>query len=310
MKYWKTIQERFNETINVLKNNFLNYLLLNLGLLWIWLLIFLVIWWISIILIFSLFWLNYDNLYWNFSSKFLVFMIFFVLFLFLIFRVLKATMFVWNFYLTKNIDKWEEIKLSKLFILSYKKLYDRALVDLWYFIIYLWVFVLMWLFFILTLLFHNNVFLFSLFMILFIVGGIYLFVYVSIKYYFADYYCFDNEDFSFKKFNESTNITQKNMRWVFWNILLVIVITYVISAIFWLILSWFGKYWNVYSLHNSSAILWLIFSFWFIVFVVLKYIFNLLAWLFWFIYMYIYYKFLTLSKSKEEQLNEEIIKNI
>ncbi len=314
MKYWTNIQERFNETINILKNNFLNYLLLNLGLLWIWLVIFLIIWGLAIFSMFLWFWLSYTNytyLYWNFSVKFLIFVIFLVLFLFLIFRILKATIFIWNFYLTKYIDKWKEIKLSKLFLLSYKKLYDRALVDLWYFIIYLWVFILMWVLILIgSILFHVNTVLFALFMFASIIWICYLFVYISIKYYFADYYCFDNKKFSFKHFKKSTNITQKTMMWVFWNILLIMMITYVISAILWLLLNGLNNFWSISSLHNSSAILWLLFSFWFITFIIIKYIFNLLAWLFWFVYMYIYYNFLSLDDWEIKNITEEVNKQL
>ena len=304
MQYWNNIQSRFNEIINILKNNFISYLLLNLGLVWIWLVIFFLFWWLSIFIAFFVLWLNYHNLILsdlNFSVNIFLLIIFYCLFFALLFWILKATIFIWNFYLTKYIDKWEKIELSSLYILSYKKLYNRALVDLWYFIIYLWLFILIWLLIIIwSYLIHTNMALLWLFVLISIILILYLFVYISVKYYFADYYCFDKEKFDFKTFQESTNFTDKNKLEIFWNILLIMAITYVISSILWLLWNWLYNLNNMPSSYNISVILWSLFSFWFIIFVILKYVLNLLAWLFWFIYMYIYYKFLNWENNKEK----------
>ena len=305
MNYPSKIQARFEESISVIKDNIKQYLLLNWGLLLIWIWLFAVIFWFLLFfLIFSwLFSFNTNSLYSTNYNHRLIFILIALLIILFLFWVWKATNFIWNFYYTKALDNWKKVKLKNLFLISYKKLWAKALIDLWYFIIFFWLF----LSYILLILFFNLLFWKKeLIMIGISITLTVLFIYFLIKffirYYFASLYCFDTDNFSFKNFNNSAKITKNKKLEIILNILLVWILVYVFSTILWLFIDKILPFPNINSHINNYSVLLsnlvsLKFIIWLVLYFIIRYLIYLLSSVFNFVYMYIYYKYL-LNKDK------------
>jgi len=311
MNYPSSISARFNENIKTIKNNFTKYLLLNLWLIGIWLILFILVFIFLLIILSYTFWISFFTSSFNFYSlSFIITIVFSILVLFCVMRILKATFFIGNFYLTEKLDKKEKINLKELFIFSYKKLWDKALIDLWYFIIFLWIIVgYITSLIILSILIKNNFSMWNniLFIGLIILSSI-LFFFYFIKlytiYYFADYYCFDTKNFSFKNFKQSTKLAKWKKLEVFGNILLIWVIVYIFTNFFNILFNGFHLS-NLKFLADSSF--WIMNGILIFSYIILIWLISFILKIFAFIYMYIYYKFLGNNANLDSKKDDSLV---
>ena len=304
MNYPSKLQWRFEETINILKNNIKDYLLLNLWLFLIWVWLFAVVSWILLLFLMTTWlfsYLNIQSLNLNdYGLNLILIIIFIILIVYVLFWILWATIFIWNFYLTKRIDNWEKVDFKELFLKSYKKLWNKAIVDFWYFLIFFGLFLLyiLWIFVVQLFWMFSSV---LVFILLFVVTVLFIYYLIdfAIKYYFASFYCFDTEDFSFENFKESSKIVENKKLEVFLNILLITILVYVFSSILWIFIDSLFSF-SFLDTTDYSVIIASLVSISFVVYVILKYLINILASIFSFVYMYIYYRFLEKWENKIE----------
>lgn len=307
MLKWNNIQERFNITFNIIKNNFIKYILLNLWLIWIWFIIFCFFVLLFILLWFFSLWINYsvfldkinnlDSLWFNFIMLIIVF----IIFLIFLYWVLKSIYFIWNFYFTKWIVEKKDISYKELFKLSFLKLFDKALVDFWYFIIDFWAILLIllvwWFFFFLKIDYSILSFLFLLSLTIL---WIWFLIYINILFFFSDYHCFYKDKFDFKTFLSAKDIVSWRKMEVFLNIILISVFIGIISILVWFILPGYTNNNFDYNTYTYNEILSMILSVWFILSIIFKYIIRLILNIFSLIYFFIYYKVLVQKNTLTE----------
>jgi len=287
MKNVDTIQARFSVTIEILKNNFVKYLGINLWLTIFWLFIFwifvgiaILTWVMAPIVTFFVNFFKWGlSLNWWGQRLWLFLPFLFVAFLF--FWLINSSTFIANFYLTKAIVNWKDINLKEIFILSFKKLFSKAIVDLWYFLLYLlvfWIFVFLLVILIFVYDFHSF-WLSFLFTIIFFVLFVLFYIIILVKYFFAYYYCFDKEDFSFSHFFSVSNLIKDKLS-VFGNILLIGIISSAISNLLTMTIKI-----PVYTGYESILLIILLFF--------ITYLIKMAVDLFSFIYFYVYYTYLS-----------------
>ena len=266
-----TIQERFDSSLKIILNFWTKYLLFNLIVIVVWLLIFLGL--ISIIAM--IYWINYTDF--NFNNYTIIWWFIMYLFIFLIMSwLLSSILFLWNFYITKNIIEEKKIPtIKQLFSIILHKLVDKVKVDFWYFLVFLPIVFVLILTISIIALSHNYSFisLYLVFLFLLIIP----YIYILVSFYLSYYYSFDKERFTFKDFLESRNITNWKKMSLLGNIILISILTYIISQIIMLIFS------SILKINYTS---WLA---WYIIVAFVKYILSFFVWIFSFIYFYLYY---------------------
>ncbi len=311
LKPGKDLATRLNQTFNLIFSNLKIYLLSNI-LVWIINIIILALWFALFALI-VWFTISLNNKFWL-----VIWLPISVGILLLTLRIPTATVFLTNFKISKDLSQDIKNKVTFYISFSLNNLPKKALVDLWYFIIIaIPILIFGLLSGILYLIIKED----SIYLIVigWIVLLIYLF-YLSIKYYFAVYYCFENEKFSFNDFKESEKITKWRYLQIIGNIILIWIIIWILSRLVWLLVDWlFSILWtNKLSLSHiligksilSDPAYYLMyltsFSFviWAIMYVITKAIIKIITDTFYTVYFYIYYKYLEITAKTNSESNE------
>lgn len=251
----------------------------------------------------------------NIITKIIGITIFVIVFLFIL-RLPKATNFLVNYKLTKDLTTENIDKTLSYIKFAYKNVFNKAIIDFWYFLIWILVLIFWGLaFWILYLLTKSLGLAISIWILIWIITAIYIWI----KYYFWIYHCFELYKFNFKTFLSSSNIS----KWHFWKILgnliivslivwiLAMILNFVLDIIFAIIgitipSRWriFTKaileFWNIHSIinHTSLSLFW----FWYITYILIKILISTFTGILWIIYFYIYYKHLS-SKNQSNNIN-------
>ena len=281
MNIW-TINDRIKQTFKILKDNIWIYLWINIvfisiELIFFWFMIYLfyILWYISVIEKIILH--NYDSIAYS-----IVYMILFIVVFFMFISwFTKAILFVANFKLTQDILDSNKQKFIYYIKESFKNIYKKAIIDVWYNLIIVWmivcVFIIIWL----STMINYLVILFPIWFI--------ILTYLMVIYYFYDYHSFYNQKFSFNFFIKWKEITKNKIWAIVWNILLITLIIYVINNIVANIIT------NLVWLSTDTIIITII----------VNYILWSITWAFYFIYFYLYYLYIIKQETKtDKQLTE------
>ena len=270
-----TIQDRFNSTFKIILKFWKKYLLFNLLTLIFWLVLFFVI----PIPIYILLWLS--NLSLKSSSVIFFNLILLILVFVLVYRFFKSAIFLWNFYITKNIVEEKNIPtIKQLFSIIFSKLFSKMKVDFWYFLVFLPVILITVLLAFLLVVWQEDYIKISLFFTCLLFIFIFC-IYIIISFYLSYYYSFDKEKFTFKEFLSSKNITNWKKMSLLGNVLLISILSGIVYWIFLILLS------NIVNINHNS---WWISI---VIFIIFRYVLATFVWLFTFVYFYLYYLYLT-----------------
>jgi len=226
-------------------------------------------------------------------------------------RLGKALSFIANFYVTKWENEWNKLSFKEVFKIWFDKLKYKALIDVWYFIIW-FLTILAFILFIGIWFALASVLWRSLgdiawiaTLIIFVVIWVYFLIKICLMFMLSDYYCFDHEKFDFKTFLNSRKIVV----WKYLYLLLQIVILVLILSIAYLIIimpfSWLAP--SLYGLRHISSIeqltslVLVLFGVSAILYYIIRYLIQLVLWIYYFIYFFLVYKEINNSKENKQE---------
>ena len=313
MEIQKTLGWRLSQTFSLIFRNWQKYLGYNLAM-----------WWINVLIIVLTMVLIYGIIIGVMPNLPVVWSILIGVLVFFILWLVYTLIILANFKLTKDLVNEEETSLDKVINFAFSNLWNKAVVDFWYFLIFLMAiliilvcYTIIWL----LVFWFNYEFrpeqqglgLLVLFLIILI--SIIVFLYYGIFYYFGFYHCFDEKDFSFKKFRESKKLVKGRFWQVLGNLVVIWIISFVVifvwyyfaESIVMLITKWLD-FDSIMGNIASAISLWAWIAIWVYfalgLYVVLRMLADLFSNIITTSYSYVYYKFLRLNSFEKGETAE------
>ena len=259
---------------------------------WLYLFFWLVFWilWVSLII------LGIPDIDWSVNFKGLYYLNSF--WLHIIVRLTYSGIFLSSFFITKSTLEEKAIKLEEVIKYVTKNLLKKALVDLYYCLVFFWAILLVVIIiFIVNLLAQNE---WSdawirMLMLMFWTGII-VWSYYFISYYFSSYHCFDKNKFNWATF-------YKGRKLIKWKFLAAFVGLAFIFVVIIGVFSYFLT--HIYGV-SFTKLLWM--SFWshnVVVNVVVFILGSMILYQFLVVYSYVYYKLVITAPTKKQPVKKE-----
>ena len=305
MKVERTLGWRLKQTFGLIFGNWQKYLGYNLAM-----------WGINVLIVVLTMILIYGIIIGVMPNLLVVWAILIWVLVFFVLWLVSALVTLVNFKLTKDLTNEEETSLDKVIKFAFSNLWNKAVVDFWYFLIalcillYFILFGLLWSF--LVSYTKNPLF----FIIVFV--AIIPAIYYVVSYYFGFYHCFEERDFSFKKFRESKKLVEGRFAEVLGNLVVIWIISFVIVWIWYpfaegIVLLITKLNFNQITANMGYSVnmgVWIAIGVYFAMglYIILRMLADLLSNIMTISYGYIYYKFLKENKVEMNEKVEDILK--
>ena len=282
MKVETTLIGRLKQTFNLIFGDLATYLLSVLGVVSLWVVIIA----LGIIIL---------TAWWSTSSGILFILGIIIAALGL--WVAYSGVFLTSFIVTKSKLTDKSITWTDAVKYALKNLWNKAIVDFWYFVVLLWI-ALLWVpggLLVALLIKYGSVSFQTIGIGLFVFYAVVVSIYYLIKFYFGSYHCFEKEKFNWANFKESAQI----VKWKFWQVLGNLAVVIILVAVLWRIIevalrdifgiSPIANYATITGLSVGAIIGG-------ILILLIRMILNQIP----IVYSYIYYKFLSNTSVEEE----------